>query len=67
MTHTVTHTPRCPERDKERQTGSFAFLHWLSSPFYHNLQDSKATFYFLLSEKFFAIEKNTRQNFAPPQ
>lgn len=26
LTHTVTHTAKCPERDRERQTGSFAFL-----------------------------------------
>ena len=26
LTHTVTHTPKCPERDRERQTGSSAFL-----------------------------------------
>ena len=26
QTHTVTHTPKCPERDREYQTGSFAFL-----------------------------------------
>ena len=26
LTHTVTHTPKCPERDRECQTGSFAFL-----------------------------------------
>ena len=26
MTHTVTHTAKCPERDRECQTGSFAFL-----------------------------------------
>ena len=26
MTHTVTHTAKCPERDRERQTGSSAFL-----------------------------------------
>ncbi len=26
LTHTVTHTPKCLERDRECQTGSFAFL-----------------------------------------
>ena len=26
MTLTVTHTPKCPERDREYQTGSLAFL-----------------------------------------
>ena len=26
LTHTVTHTPKCPERDREHQTGSSAFL-----------------------------------------
>ena len=26
LTRTVTHTPKCSERDRECQTGSFAFL-----------------------------------------
>ena len=26
LTHTVTHTPKCPERDRKRQTGSFSLL-----------------------------------------
>ena len=26
LTHTVTHTPKCPKRDREHQTGSSAFL-----------------------------------------
>ena len=26
LTHTVTHTPKCPERDRECQTGSVGFL-----------------------------------------
>ena len=39
LTHTVTHTAKCPERDRERQTGSFAFLPGFFAGFFalHNL------------------------------
>ena len=40
LTHTVTHTPKCSERDRECQTGSFAFLSgfFVSFPVLHDLR-----------------------------
>ena len=41
LTRTVTHTPKCSERDRECQTGSFAFLSGFFVAFsvLHNLHD----------------------------